>query len=110
MKLDLPASVYAKPEQVEAFSTQLQERIAQLPGVASVAITNALLLKPSKSLMRFVVEGAPPPAPGNFPVTQLRFVSPSYFQTLGIGLRAGRMFEQKDVDDPNETPSLGVGI
>ena len=103
VKLDLPARAYGKPEQVEAFSTRLQERIARLPGVASVAITNALPLRPSKSLTRFAVQGAPPPAPGNFPVTQLRFVSPSYFQTLGIGLRAGRMFEPKDVDDPGGT-------
>jgi ABC-type antimicrobial peptide transport system permease subunit len=33
-------------------------------------------------------------------VTQIRTVSPSYFRTIGIGLRSGRMFEQKDVDDP----------
>ncbi len=99
-KIDLPANVYASPQQVENFSTRLQADVERLPGVTSSAITNALPLTPSKSLTRFAVEGAPPPAPGNFPVTQLRFVSPSYFRTLKVGLLAGRMFEPKDVDDP----------
>ena len=99
-KIDLPANVYASPQQVENFSTRLQADVERLPGVTSAAIANALPLTPSKSLTRFAVEGAPPPAPGNFPVTQLRFVSPSYFRTLKVGLRSGRMFELKDVDDP----------
>ena len=54
-------------------------------------------------MTRFAVQGAPPPTPGDFPVTQVRSVSPSYFRTLGIGLRAGRMFEKKDVDDQTGT-------
>ncbi len=77
----------------------MQEKTEHLPGVNSVAITNALPLTPSKSLTRFAVQGAPPPAAGNFPVTQIRVVSPSYFRTLGLGLTAGRNFEPKDVDD-----------
>ncbi|MGC2108779.1 MAG: ABC transporter permease [Candidatus Korobacteraceae bacterium] len=99
VKIDLPNNLYATPQQVERFSMQLQQQVEQIPGVISAAISNAMPLTPSKSLTRFAVEGAPPPAPGNFPVTQLRFVSPSYFRTLGTGLLAGRMFEQKDVDD-----------
>jgi predicted permease len=103
VKIDLPDNLYATPQQVETFSTRLQEQIERIPGVASAAITNALPLSPSHSLTRFAVAGAPPPAPGNFPVTQIRTVSPSYFRTLGIGLRAGRSFEQKDVDDQTGT-------
>ena len=103
VKVDLPANVYSKAEQVEHFSMRLQDQAEHIPGVTSAAITNALPLTPSKSMTRFAVQGAPPPGAGNFPVTQIRFVSPSYFRTLGIGLRAGRMFEQKDVDDQTGT-------
>jgi predicted permease len=103
VKIDLPDNLYATPQQVETFSTRLQEQIERIPGVTSAAITNALPLTPSRSLTRFAVQGAPPPSPGNFPVTQIRTVSPSYFRTVGIGLRAGRGFEQKDVDDQTGT-------
>jgi predicted permease len=99
VKIDLPANIYSKPEQVESFSTRLQEQAEHIPGVTSAAITNALPLTPSRSMTRFAVQGAPPPAAGTFPVTQIRTVSPSYFRTLGIALQAGRMFEQRDVDD-----------
>jgi predicted permease len=99
VKIDLPANVYDKVASVESFSMRLQEQVQRIPGVTSAAITNALPLTPSKSLTRFAVQGAPPPPPGNFPVAQIRSVSPSYFRTLGIALHAGRMFEQKDVDD-----------
>lgn len=99
VKIDLPNNIYATPQQVETFSTRLQEQVESIPGVTSAAITNALPLTPSRSLTRFAVEGAPPTTPGNFPVTQIRTISPSYFRTLGIGLRAGRSFEQKDVND-----------
>jgi predicted permease len=103
LKIDLPANVYSKPDQVERFSMRLQDLAEHIPGVTAAAITNALPLTASKSMTRFAVHGAPAPAAGNFPVTQVRFVSPSYFPTLGIGLRAGRMFEQKDVDDQTGT-------
>ncbi len=99
LKVDLPPNAYSKQDQVNNFSRQLQDGTEHIPGVVSAAITNALPLTPSKSMTRFAVQGAPPPAAGNFPVTQLRIVSPSYFRTLGIGLTAGRMFEPKDVDD-----------
>jgi putative ABC transport system permease protein len=99
LKIDLPPDIYSKPDQVNNFSRQLQDKTEHIPGVVSAAVTNALPLTPSKSMTRFAVQGAPPPAAGNFPVTQLRVVSPSYFRTLGIGLTAGRNFEPKDVDD-----------
>jgi predicted permease len=103
LKIDLPANIYSKPEQVERFSMRLQERAEHIPGVTSAAVTNVLPLTPSRSMTRFAVQGAPPPGAGNFPVTQIRFVSPSYFRTLGIGLREGRMLEQRDVDDQTGT-------
>jgi len=101
VKIDLPANVYSDPKQVETFAWRLQEQIERIPGVISAAISNALPLTPSKSLTRFAIEGAPPPAPGDFPVTQLRTISPSYFRTMGIGLSAGRQLAPKDVDDEN---------
>ena len=81
------------------FFEQLLDKIVQSPGVLSAATTTVLPLKPSEVMTRFLVEGAPPLAPGTFPAAQIRYVSPSFFQTLGLPLRDGRIFEQKDIEN-----------
>jgi predicted permease len=88
------------------FFEQLLDKIVQSPGVLSAATTSVLPLKPSEVMTRFLVEGAPPLVPGTFPVAQIRYVSPSFFQTLGLPLQEGRIFEQKDIE--NNSNSLVV--
>jgi predicted permease len=51
-------------------------------------------------MTRFLVEGAPSLAAGAYPLAQIRYVSPDFFRTMGIGLRQGRVFARKDIDDP----------
>lgn len=78
---------------------QLLDKIAQAAGVASVGSTTAVPLSPSIAMTRFLIEGAPPLAPGSFPYAQIRFVSPDFFRVMGIGLLQGREFERKDVEE-----------
>ena len=82
------------------FYERLLDKVAQMPGVVSAGSTTAVPLEPSLLMTRFLIEGAPPLAPGSFPYAQIRFVSPDFFRTMGIGLIRGRWFEQKDVDSP----------
>jgi predicted permease len=88
------------------FYEQLIENIAQSPGVLSAATTNIVPLKPSQVMTRFLIEGAPPTAPGTFPAAQIRYVSPGFFHTFGLALQSGRIFEQKDIE--NGTKSFVV--
>jgi predicted permease len=81
------------------FFEQLLDKIVQSPGVLSAATTSVVPLKPSEVMTRFLVEGAPPLAPGTFPVAQIRYVSPSFFQTLGLPLQEGRIFERKNIEN-----------
>jgi predicted permease len=82
------------------FYEQLLDKIGQMPGVVSAGSTTAVPLNPSMVMTRFLIEGAPPLAPGSFPYAQIRYVSPDFFRTMGVGLLQGRVFEQKDVDSP----------
>ena len=80
------------------FYEQVLDRIAQSQGVISAATTTQVPLRPSEVMTRFLIEGAPPLAPGTFPFAQIRFISPDYFRTMGIALLKGRTFTQSDIN------------
>ena len=80
------------------FYEQLLDKVRQAPGVVAAGTTTQTPLRPSLVMTRFAVEGAPMPAPGAFPLAQMRYVSPGFFRTLGLRTLDGRVFEQRDVD------------
>jgi predicted permease len=98
LRISLPDNVYSDNVATRRFFRQLLERVEQLPGVTAAATTSLRPLSVSHSLSRFLVAGVPPPAPGDYPVAQIRAVSPGYFHTLGISLVAGRAFAARDPD------------
>lgn len=98
-EISLPEPKYGDDSPVtNHFYEQLLENIARSPGVSSAATTTIVPLRPSQVMTRFVVEGAPPSAPGTFPAAQIRYVSPDFFHTFGLVLKSGRIFEQKDIE------------
>jgi predicted permease len=84
------------------FYEQVVGKVAQSPGVLAAGVTTVVPLRPSHVQTRFLIDGAPAQAPGSFPVAQIRVVSPGFFSTMGLGLRAGRIFEQKDIESNSE--------
>ena len=86
---------------VAGFLDQLQQRVKQLPGVQSVAISNGLPFE-GANWPAFVIEGQPPPEPGREPNGILYITSEGYLETLGITLLRGRSFSAHDT--PNTTP------
>jgi predicted permease len=76
---------------------QLLERVGSLPGVQSVAFASNLPTAGSWT-WAFHIEGRPAPGPGKEPDGTVQFVSPSYFRTLGITLKRGRVFTEQDTE------------
>jgi len=106
-EITLPEPKYGDDSPVtNHFYEQLLESIARSPGISSAATTSIVPLRPSQVMTRFLVEGAPPTAPGTFPAAQIRYVSPGFFHTFGLALQGGRIFEQKDIE--NGTKSFVV--
>jgi putative ABC transport system permease protein len=52
--------------------------------------------------MRFVVQGAPAPEPGRYPVTAIVSVDSKFFKTMGIPILRGRTFNPQEVGNDAE--------
>jgi predicted permease len=72
---------------------RLVERLATLPSVQTVAVTNKLPLRGLGWRFGVTVEGKPDLKPTT---TYYRLVSRGYFETMGIALTSGRMFDASD--------------
>jgi putative ABC transport system permease protein len=80
-----------------AYVQESLDRVRALPGIQSAALASALpLAGPTRRLIGIEIEGRPPYEPGKEPGVDANFVSPEYFQTMGIQIRAGRPFTFQD--------------
>jgi predicted permease len=83
---------------IESQYYDIADRVSQIPGVRAAGFTQVLPLQNWgwwSSSTDFFVKGTPPRRESPFPI-ELRFVSPGYFQAMGIRLLAGRGFEPTD--------------
>ena len=79
----------------ENFYLQLMERAAALPGVRSVSAITPLPLGNSHWGTSFDITGRPTAA-ADRAISALRIVTPGYFSTMGIPIKKGRDFNQRD--------------
>ena len=95
--VNLPGSRYDDPAKQTAFFEEALRRIRELPGVESAAVSNSVPLTGINDQGSFRVEGRPAPAPGeDGPHANRPRVSGGYFETMGIGLIEGRLFDEHD--------------
>ncbi len=76
------------------------DRLTGQPGVVSAAITNAVpLAGTAPGTARFDIEGRIADDPNLRPTTDVRVASDRYFETIGIPLVNGRVFNQFDTPE-----------
>ena len=95
MTVSLPVGKYTDATRQLNFYDQLTQRVQSLPGVNGVGTIDKLPLQGGNTT-RFSVEGDPIPAPGQETEANFRIASDSYFQTLGVPIIAGRVFDERD--------------
>ena len=86
---------YATPEHRRAFYADLFARLEALPGVAGAGGTTRLPLGSTNVSTRIVVEGRSLPV-GELPEVEFRRAIHAYFETMGIPLVRGRLFNAGD--------------
>jgi putative ABC transport system permease protein len=97
-------------EQVRAsagFLSEVEQRVAALPGVQAVGAINDLPVRGNGSVNGdFNIEGRPKYKSGEAPVAEYRLVTPAYFRAIGIPLLQGRVFN--DSDGPQSQVSIMI--
>jgi putative ABC transport system permease protein len=81
------------------FFDKLLGNLQQLPGVISAAMVDDLPFSGGFGMNAFGIVGQPDPPLKDMPISRSQIVSVDYFQTLGIPLLRGRLFNEQDGPD-----------
>jgi putative ABC transport system permease protein len=99
LRLSVPAGEVA-PDSMPGFYEQLQDGIAAVPGVRSVALADCPPLSGGCNGTIMTFADRPPSATGNAMIG-VHWVSPSWFGTMRVPLERGRLFTDTDrIDGP----------
>jgi len=104
-RLGLPGNTYPNSEKVIAFFDQFLTRLRALPGVESASMIAPLPLSGTNYGSWVDIEEKPLPQ-GQRPTEPSRLIATDYFQTMGIPVREGRTFDERDRYD--STPVIIV--
>ncbi|HSL21867.1 MAG TPA: ABC transporter permease [Vicinamibacterales bacterium] len=99
LRISIPTSLIADPEQAIRTHEQIVRRIEQIPGVTSVGLSSSITMDGFDSNDPIFVEERPQPAGGMPPLRRFKWVSGNYFETMGTRLAAGRTLTWSDAYD-----------
>ncbi len=103
LQVSAEGQAYAKDAQQIQLERQIEEKVSEMPGVQSVAITDALPLGDGDGAKNYWVAGRPYHGEQNEMVD--RDVSYGYFATIEAQLLRGRSFRE---DEDESTPLVAV--
>ena len=97
VSLAVPRSYYRDDDRVRSFSTDLVARVGQIPGVERASIASGVPFVGGGGSSSPLTVEAPPGAPEIRPRhAQQRYVQPGFFETMGMQLKVGRLFNADD--------------
>src|SRR6185436_13046095 len=98
--INLPAGKYRDDASQRAFFQKLGDALATSPLVEHAAISSYIPTNYYRSSTHYAaIEGRPAFQSGAEPLAMLVFVSRSFFETLGVRLLRGRLFDANDLPD-----------
>jgi predicted permease len=106
LRVNPRSSRYDTPENVVAFHAELMDRLETLPGVVSAAAAHSIPLRGRDNNWSLILEDHPVSNVGEAPADLIQRVTPGYFETFGIDLVRGRLFNE--TDDAGSPPVLVV--
>jgi putative ABC transport system permease protein len=94
--LPVADSQFSSRTEMNAYLQRVMSRVQSLPGVTSAALTDALPMHWPPYATFFEIAGHPGVDRANRPLCDFKTVSPSYFPTVGLVLRRGRLLTADD--------------
>jgi predicted permease len=88
--------LHYSPDETKAFYRRLVDRVRTMPGVATVAMTEALPLSPAQTIITVVPEGYQFPKGREKEIEFGAAVDAGYFSTLNVEIQRGRAFTDDD--------------
>jgi len=92
----VPQTKYGEYAQTRQLVTELLARMRRVPGSEGAAVVTGLPLSGEMFRTWAHIEGTPPDPPARRKITDVAVVTPGYFATMGIPLRSGRDFTDRD--------------
>jgi putative ABC transport system permease protein len=107
-----PPWKYPNPEDQRLFFKNVLERVRPLPGIeaAGAVLLRPLELGPVGVNAWILREGEPVESIPTSPATNYLSVTPGYFRAMGIPLRSGRDFDERDVAGAPSVAILGESL
>ncbi len=96
VSFSLPKNKFANDVERFRFFEALQSRAAALPGVRAAALVANPPMGGGWDQLGFKIPGKTAPPPDGYFRANFNIVSPGYFRTMGIPVRAGREFRPQD--------------
>jgi putative ABC transport system permease protein len=100
-RITLPSSDYATRGEAAVFYQRLLADLRRLPNVVSVGSAQGAPFSGWNVQASARVEGSPPPKRGEELISHFQWVTPDYFNTIGVPLVRGRWFTDADRDSLN---------
>jgi predicted permease len=96
VRMTLVKSRYPDADAVRLFFARVTSQLKESPGIASAGVTSVLPLSGMNVRSDFTIVGRAVSDPSQTPGAQNRWVDAGYFATLGIPVRRGRVFTDRD--------------
>jgi predicted permease len=112
-QIDLPEYRYPEQARQLAFFQELESRLARLPGVSALGLSDSL--PPSGGMQATFLSAIQVPGQARFSdgtggMIGYRFVTPEYFSALSIRIVSGRAFQKEDLSASDNPVILGEAL
>ena len=99
MDLPMPLTAFTNSTTLTNYLREVTQKVRGVPGVRDVAITDRPPMEGFANGAPFQIEGRDPLPSAQRPACGFKVVGPSYFDTVGMRLLAGRSLDESDAAD-----------